>query len=457
MLRTKEVYADEAPEPPPSRAPTTDLERAAAGEPSAARPGGTSAHSSHDGDGPARSDDTEEPDNEAHHSEPRCRRRERRRRSRSTDRRGVAHGQIAFCLAEFGLQNRCRNAALAKRGFLLPQLAGAATVVDKMEGLPADLAVVNLKRDLLEQTNGLAVEELQKMLQDRQLFLVCHLCGCDQNPGWQETETALAGNSSKEQRDAMVLATASSDVSMSPTSPCAATEAGLVIDLESDAENALPVDMLKFEEEEKNSIEDVKKKLTATKSIPAKVSPVTKALTPENKAPAEILKLLGHAPINTTDASHSLLKTPPVQRSLFTPPAARPESSSGVAKAAVAIAPSTAVPPTGNLASPPAVVPKAHVTPKPPPMLEGAEKEKGDPPAGTESVGAADESDAFNLANKAEFSSQMKRVREIQTSREETLHGGWYTEEKMRSELKYGKPLGRKYDGIAWLTACLNS
>lgn len=52
----------------------------------------------------------------------------------------------------------------------------------------------------------------------------------------------------------------------------------------------------------------------------------------------------------------------------------------------------------------------------------------------------------FPRPSEAEFTSQMKRVREIQTSREETLHGGWYTEEKMRCELKYSKPFGRKYE-----------
>ena len=42
---------------------------------------------------------------------------------------------------------------------------------------------------------------------------------------------------------------------------------------------------------------------------------------------------------------------------------------------------------------------------------------------------------------EAEFASQMARVREIRSSREETLVGGWYTEEKMKTELKYGKRL----------------
>lgn len=42
---------------------------------------------------------------------------------------------------------------------------------------------------------------------------------------------------------------------------------------------------------------------------------------------------------------------------------------------------------------------------------------------------------------QAEFGRQMTRVREISTARDEELQGGWYTEERMHTDLKYSRPL----------------
>ena len=46
------------------------------------------------------------------------------------------------------------------------------------------------------------------------------------------------------------------------------------------------------------------------------------------------------------------------------------------------------------------------------------------------------------LTCQEEFSRQMLKVREISSSREETVEGGWYTEEKMKTQLKYSTMLG---------------
>lgn len=45
------------------------------------------------------------------------------------------------------------------------------------------------------------------------------------------------------------------------------------------------------------------------------------------------------------------------------------------------------------------------------------------------------------LTRQDEFSRQMLKVREISSAREETVEGGWYTEEKMRVQLKYSPML----------------
>ena len=45
-------------------------------------------------------------------------------------------------------------------------IAGAAVVADQMQGVPTDLAVVNYKRELLSETDGLDIGELEKLLQD---------------------------------------------------------------------------------------------------------------------------------------------------------------------------------------------------------------------------------------------------------------------------------------------------
>ena len=45
-------------------------------------------------------------------------------------------------------------------------IAGAAIVADQMQGVPTDLAVINYKRSLLSETEGMDIDELQKLLQD---------------------------------------------------------------------------------------------------------------------------------------------------------------------------------------------------------------------------------------------------------------------------------------------------
>ena len=43
---------------------------------------------------------------------------------------------------------------------------------------------------------------------------------------------------------------------------------------------------------------------------------------------------------------------------------------------------------------------------------------------------------------QGEFSCQVMRIREQAAAREEELEGGWYTEERMQSDLGYSKCLG---------------
>ena len=87
--------------------------------------------------------------------------------------RQVEHRQIAFVSVASWVSGRVWLADPMPQRFpskawsCSDLVAGAAAVVDQMEGVPTDLAVVNLKRDLLQQTDGLGVQELQKMLQDK--------------------------------------------------------------------------------------------------------------------------------------------------------------------------------------------------------------------------------------------------------------------------------------------------
>lgn len=47
----------------------------------------------------------------------------------------------------------------------------------------------------------------------------------------------------------------------------------------------------------------------------------------------------------------------------------------------------------------------------------------------------------YNLALKAEFAAQIVKIHEQRREREEELVGGWYTEERMQSDLGYSKTL----------------
>ena len=45
-------------------------------------------------------------------------------------------------------------------------IAGASAVVDQMENIPTDVKVAKMQRDVLRDTDGLSIDELQRLLQD---------------------------------------------------------------------------------------------------------------------------------------------------------------------------------------------------------------------------------------------------------------------------------------------------
>jgi hypothetical protein len=74
-------------------------------------------------------------------------------------------GALEVCqqlLAQFVMPTRFPSKAFSCSDLI----AGAAIVADQMQGVPTDLAVVNYKRVLLSETEGMDISELEKLLED---------------------------------------------------------------------------------------------------------------------------------------------------------------------------------------------------------------------------------------------------------------------------------------------------